>query len=97
MSEIGYLLGIKDAVHSLDQTGSGVIRLGTFKLIELSGASAADRDFIANARQDLPRLLLEVRRLRSLLQSRCAPMDDLESQPMRHVVSGPGHPLSSSI
>jgi hypothetical protein len=33
--------------------------------IELSGATVADQDFIAHARQDLPRLLIEVRRLRA--------------------------------
>jgi hypothetical protein len=32
--------------------------------IELTGATVADQDFIANARQDIPRLLAEVRRLR---------------------------------
>jgi hypothetical protein len=32
--------------------------------IELSGGTAADQDFIAHARQDLAKLLLEVRRLR---------------------------------
>jgi hypothetical protein len=35
--------------------------------IELSGASHADYDFIAHARQDIPRLIAEVRRLRALL------------------------------
>lgn len=35
--------------------------------IELSGASQADQDFIANARQYVPMLLEEVRRLRALL------------------------------
>jgi hypothetical protein len=35
--------------------------------IELSGATGDDQDFIAHARQDVPRLLEEVRRLRSLL------------------------------
>ena len=35
--------------------------------IELSGATADDQDFIAHARQDVPRLLEEVMRLRSLL------------------------------
>ena len=34
--------------------------------IEMSGASTADQDFIASARQDVPRLLAEVRRLRAL-------------------------------
>jgi len=33
--------------------------------IELSGATLADQDFIANAGQDLPRLLCEIRRLRA--------------------------------
>ena len=38
--------------------------------IELSGATGDDQDFIARARQDVPRLLEEVRRLRSLLGER---------------------------
>jgi hypothetical protein len=33
--------------------------------IYLSGATVADQDFIAHARADLPRLLIEVRRLRA--------------------------------
>jgi hypothetical protein len=49
--------------------------LGTFKSIELVGASAADHEFIVNARQDMPRLLQEVRALRARLQSIS---DDLE-------------------
>ncbi|MGD0431156.1 MAG: hypothetical protein ABSA58_08695 [Acetobacteraceae bacterium] len=32
--------------------------------IELSGATASDQDFIAHAREDVPKLLREVRRLR---------------------------------
>jgi hypothetical protein len=32
--------------------------------IELSGATVADQDFIAHAREDVPRLVAEVRRLR---------------------------------
>lgn len=35
--------------------------------IELSGATIEDQDFVAHARQDVPRLLEEVRRLRLLL------------------------------
>jgi hypothetical protein len=35
--------------------------------IEMSGATTADYDFIANARQDVPRLLAEVERLRALV------------------------------
>lgn len=33
--------------------------------IELTGATPDDLDFIANARQDVPRLIAEVRRLRA--------------------------------
>jgi hypothetical protein len=33
--------------------------------IELSGATVADQDFISHAREDLPKLLIEVRRLRA--------------------------------
>jgi len=33
--------------------------------IELSGSTDADQDFVAHARQDLPRLLSEIRRLRA--------------------------------
>lgn len=36
--------------------------------IELSGATPADFDFIANARQDIPKLLDEIERLRALLK-----------------------------
>jgi hypothetical protein len=43
--------------------------LGSFRTIELIGATAADQDFIASARQDLPRLLQEVRALRAHLDS----------------------------
>lgn len=57
--------------------------LGTFKSIELVGASAADHDFIVNARQDIPRLLQEVRQLRARLQAISAPLDDLETRRRR--------------
>jgi hypothetical protein len=40
------------------------------KDIELSGATTADQDFIAHARQDLPRLVNEVERLRRILEAR---------------------------
>ena len=36
--------------------------------IELCGATIADQDFMASARQDVVRLVAEVRRLRSLLR-----------------------------
>ncbi len=35
--------------------------------IELTGATTADQDFIAHARQDIPKLLKEIHRLRKLL------------------------------
>ena len=35
--------------------------------VEMSGASADDYDFIAHARQDVPRLLAEIHRLRALI------------------------------
>lgn len=38
--------------------------------IELIGATAADQDFIAGARQDVPKLLAEVRTLRALILGR---------------------------
>lgn len=36
--------------------------------IELTGATAADQDFIAEARQDIVALVAEVRALRALLK-----------------------------
>jgi hypothetical protein len=42
--------------------------LGSFGTIELTGSTTADQDFIASARQDLPRLVREVRVLRARLQ-----------------------------
>jgi hypothetical protein len=38
--------------------------------IYLHGASVADQDFIASARQDVPMLVGEIRRLQSLLNAR---------------------------
>jgi len=46
---------------SFIMTGSGKNR---GKDIELSGATTADHDFIAHARQDIPRMLDEIARLR---------------------------------
>jgi hypothetical protein len=45
-------------------SGSSFIQTPTSD-IELSGATVADQDFIAHAREDLPKLLIEVRRLRA--------------------------------
>lgn len=45
-------------------SGSSFIRTGeTGKDIELSGATTDDQDFIAHARQDIPRLLKEIETL----------------------------------
>lgn len=38
--------------------------------IELSGATVADQDFIAAARQDIPRLLREIIELKKLLEGK---------------------------
>ncbi|MCK9798329.1 hypothetical protein M1B34_11480 [Pseudomonas sp. MAFF 302030] len=51
------------------ESGSNFIRTAGLngEGLELSGASVADQGFIAHARQDLPALIAEVRRLRRLL------------------------------
>jgi hypothetical protein len=48
------------------ESGSDFMRT-TKDDIEMSGATHADQDFIASARQDVPALVAEVRRLRKLL------------------------------
>lgn len=57
-----------EAVSNCIEVGS-CNELGSFRSIQLEGATVADQDFIASARQDLPKLLLEVRRLRSCLEA----------------------------
>ncbi len=57
-------------VEGRDHTsGSSFIKTGPPKQrgqdIELTGATVEDHDFIAGARQDIPRLIAEIRRLRS--------------------------------
>lgn len=53
------------------QSGSSFIMTGEGESrgndIELSGATDADQDFIAHAREDIPKLLAEIARLRALL------------------------------
>ena len=49
------------------QSGSSMVQTGADD-IEMSGAANADYDFIAHARQDIPRLLAEVERLRTLIR-----------------------------
>ena len=47
------------------EAGLNCIEVGYCAVMEVLGASVADQDFIANAREDLPRLIKEVRRLRA--------------------------------
>lgn len=63
----------KSYVEGRDHTsGSNFIRTGTGENrgpdIEITGATVEDQDFIAAARQDVPRLIHEIRTLRSLLK-----------------------------
>ncbi len=52
-------------IEGRDHTsGSNFIITGSGEDIALTGATNADQDFIANARQDIPRLLAEIARLR---------------------------------
>ena len=62
----------KAFVEGRDHTsGSNFIRTGGRNSrgpdLELTGGTVADIDFVANARQDLPKLVAEVRRLQRLL------------------------------
>ena len=54
------------------ESGSNFIMTGEGKNrgedIELLGATQAEYDFIANARQDIPKLLDEIRRLKKLIK-----------------------------
>lgn len=60
----------RDAEAATNYVETGTCNeLGTFRCIEVAGASEADQDFIASARQELPRLLFEVRVLRARLQA----------------------------
>jgi hypothetical protein len=51
-------------------SGSNFIMTGTKEArgedIELTGATVADQDFIAHARQDIPQLLEEIQRLKKM-------------------------------
>jgi hypothetical protein len=58
----------KSFVEGRDHTsGSSFIRTGA-EDIELTGATEADHDFIAHARQDIPALIGEILRLRERLK-----------------------------
>lgn len=65
----------KSYVEDRDHTsGSSFIMVGEGKTrgedIELTGATVADQDFIAHARQDIPMLLKEIERLINLLSKK---------------------------
>lgn len=64
----------KSFVEGRDHTsGCSFIKVGEGENrsddIELTGATIADQDFIAAARQDIPALVREIRRLRKLLSA----------------------------
>jgi len=69
--------------------------LGSFKSMEAIGATAADQDFIASARQDLPRLLLEVRTLRAKLAAFCDAEIGMRLRSMANTVEGSAPVLSA--
>src|SRR5262245_22835609 len=69
--------------------------LGSFKSMEIDGATVADQDFIASARQDLPRLLLEVRSLRARLASLRSPDTGRRRQPLNGAVKPPVNNLAA--
>jgi hypothetical protein len=62
-------------VEGRDHTsGSNFIKTGDEKYrgddIELHGATVADQDFIAHARQDIPNLLNEIIKLKAMLETK---------------------------
>lgn len=60
-------------IEGRDHTsGSNFVQTGA-EDIEMSGATEADYDFIAAARNDVPRLIEEVRRLRAVVEKGQAP------------------------
>jgi hypothetical protein len=62
-----WISSIEDRDHT---SGSNVILRGVDRSeddLELLGGTVADYDFIAHARQDVPKLLEEIERLRTLL------------------------------
>ena len=54
----------KSYIEGRDHTSGSSFIMTSGEDIELTGATDADQDFIAHARQDLPQLLAEVQRLR---------------------------------
>src|SRR5215468_9396713 len=71
----------KSYIEGRDHTSGSSFIMTDGEDIELTGATDADYDFIAHTRQDLPRLLAEVQRLRQRIaalekQAGLQPTDD---------------------
>src|SRR5437899_266367 len=60
----GYAWAVDIVIEGRDHTGGSSFIRTEGDDIELSGATTADQDFIAHARQDIPRLLAEIVRLK---------------------------------
>jgi hypothetical protein len=71
------------------EAGLNCIEVGCCALIEVLGGTVADQDFIASAREDVPRLVGEVRRLRAQL--------DLLSGMLREAVGEPGSHIDLKV
>jgi hypothetical protein len=59
----------KSYVEGRDHTSGDSFIMTGGEDIYLAGASAEDRDFIANARQDVPTLIAEIRRLQEFIRA----------------------------
>ncbi|MGO1074556.1 hypothetical protein [Inquilinus sp. CA228] len=59
----------KSYVEGRDHTSGDSFIMTGGEDIYLAGASVDDQDFIASARQDVPALIHEIRRLQKLIQS----------------------------
>ncbi|MGP1393961.1 MAG: hypothetical protein ACTS3R_00430 [Inquilinaceae bacterium] len=62
----------KSYIEGRDHESGSSFIMTSAEDIELSGATDADQDFIAHARQDVPQLVDEVKRLRQRLKERGA-------------------------
>ena len=58
----------KSYVEGRDHDSGSSFIMTSGEDIELIGASVADQDFIAHARQDIPQLLAEIRRLKAIIR-----------------------------
>jgi hypothetical protein len=58
----------KSFVEGRDHDSGSSFIMTSGEDIELIGASVADLDFIAHARQDIPQLLVEIQRLKAIIR-----------------------------